>query len=105
MRSIDLEGIEDKKVRDALIAIKSIIFNDLPILRGDWEYFVIEVDSSGTFTEEHNLGYTPVDFLITHDSADFSVNYDDCDDEKISFTVLSSGIIRGFYGKYEDKEI
>ena len=105
MRSINLDNIEDKPTRDALIAIKSIIFEDLPILRGDWSYFVVEVDAGGTYLIEHNLGYAPSDFLVTFDSADTTINYSDITDEVVSYTTVSGGIIRGFHGKYEENTI
>ena len=105
MRSINVDKIEDKATHDALLAIRSILYEDLPILRGDWKYFSYEIASAGTISIEHDLGYAPSDFLVTFDSANTTINYELVTDEVISVTTGSGGFLRGFYGKYADEAI
>ena len=105
MRDINLNNIKDDDIREALTAIKESLMHDMPILRGDWVYFEIETPHGGNFTEVHNLGYAPKDFLITYDSAEITIDLDTTDDEVFGFSAITDGIVRGFLGRYEDKNV
>jgi len=103
MRDINLETITNQSVRDALEAIKEILTEDSPLLKGDWIYYEVEVNAAGTHERDHGLTYTPKDYLITFDTAGSSINYADANDETFSFTTTSSGILRLFLGRYSEE--
>ena len=105
MYDINLNNIKDEDVRVALTAIKEMLMNDLPILRGEWTYFEVETPHGGNFSEVHNLGFTPKDFIITYDTAEISINYTKSTNKVFVFDAVTDGIVRGFYGKYEDEVI
>ena len=105
MRNIDLKNIKDDATREALAAIKETLEQDFPLVRGDWNFYEFEVKKVGADTVKHNLQYTPKDFIITYNSAGFSVDYSTTNGDVLGYTATSTGIVRGFLGRYEEEEI
>lgn len=75
-----------------------------PLDRANFKFFSIEFLKAETnFKYKHNLGFTPLDVIIMHNSNNVNVtlNYSSFDSNDLNITVSGATTLRCLVGRYQ----
>jgi hypothetical protein len=99
-----LKDIDDQYVRENFTRLNEYIRKD-SIRKPLWKFFEITFADGGTDIEyAHNLGYKPLDIIVTHCSSNENVVFNFDSFTSTHFVLSPSGActVRFFAGRYEE---
>lgn len=99
MKKLDLSQIDNPVARENFRKLDAEFSGGNPFLTGNWQFFDIRFGASGDYRVAHQLGFLPLDIIITHDTAGFAYDHADFTDEAITITTAGDGRVRFLLGR------
>jgi hypothetical protein len=98
MKKLDLSQIDSPVARENFRKLDEEI-QASPFHNGQWQLFDIRFGASGTYRVAHQLGFIPLDILVTHDTAGFAYDHEDFTSDQITVTIAGEGRVRFLLGR------
>jgi hypothetical protein len=95
---LDLTQIDNPVVRDNFRKLDDE-FQTSDILNGGFKLFDVTFEASGNKTIYHKLGFTPLDIIITHNSAGATYSHSNFNVETVRLTATGPGRVRFLLGR------
>lgn len=98
------DTVGDTHERDNLDTLQEVadivLRTDNPIVNFTGYLYEKEYAASGTFVLQHNLGFSPLDFIVTSNSGGASVSVDNAGKTDIEVTVSAPTTLRFLLGRF-----
>jgi hypothetical protein len=98
MRRLDITNVDDKVIRENLKQVDNE-FASQPLLSGQWESFIRDFPTAGTYTLSHHLSVKPMDVIVTKQVGTITFNYDLFTTTTFSITVSAGAKARFIIGR------
>lgn len=99
MKKLRLSQIEGAVERENFQKIDEEFQNGNPLLASGWKRFDLEFEGAVTKAVRHNLGYKPLDIIVTHDTCGFAYDHENFTSTEIEITTAGAGRVRFLLGR------
>lgn len=99
-----LQSVKDLVIRDNFERVQSFL-NSAKLLKGDWEFFEVDIPAAGTVAIRHGLKFVPRDILLLHITGDHRLyfKYQSFDSDNIYIVASGPCVVRFFAGATSEK--
>jgi hypothetical protein len=99
-----LPQIKDQVIRENFSRIQSFM-SSIKLLKGDWQFFEIDIPAAATQAIRHGLPFVPRDIILLHITGDHRVYFKYQDFDATNIYVVASGpcVLRFFAGATSEK--